>query len=179
MKSTLLNMILSLTTLTLLVGAALGGVNYFTTEPIAKANEAARHEAIAAILPPFDRLESQTGGELTVYPAFDGPDLAGLAVETYSDTGFGGRIVLMAGFDADGRLTGYRVLSHAETPGLGAKMDTWFQTDKVIGTDKEIAVRADGGDIDAITGATITSRAFTDAINRARHAFNDYNYGSN
>ncbi len=178
MKSTLLNMILSLTTLTLLVGAALGVVNYFTTEPIAKANEAARHEAIAAILPPFDRLESQTGGELTVYPAFDGPDLAGLAVETYSDAGFGGRIVLMAGFDADGRLTGYRVLSHAETPGLGAKMDTWFQTDKVIGTDTDIAVRADGGDIDAITGATITSRAFTDAINRARHAFNDYNHGS-
>ena len=84
----------------------------------------------------------------------------------------------MAGFDADGRLTGYRVLSHAETPGLGAKMDTWFQTDKVIGTDTDIAVRADGGDIDAITGATITSRAFTDAINRARHAFNDYNHGS-
>ena len=168
MKSTLLNMILSLTTLTLLVGAALGVVNYFTTEPIAKANEAARHEAIAAILPPFDHLEAQTSGELTVYPAFDGPDLAGLAVETYSDAGFGGRIVLMA----------YRVLSHAETPGLGAKMDTWFQTDKVIGTDTDIAVRADGGDIDAITGATITSRAFTDAINRARHAFNDYNHGS-
>ncbi len=80
----------------------------------------------------------------------------------------------MAGFGADGSLTGYRVLSHAETPGLGSKMDSWFMNDQVIGSSDYISVRADGGNVDAITGATITSRAFTDAINRARKAYNSY-----
>ena len=88
-----------------------------------------------------------------------------------------GRITILAGFDNAGTLTGYRVLQHQETPGLGAQMDTWFMPDAghgmVVGSNAPLAVKADGGEIDAITGATITSRAFMEAINKARTAIGD------
>ncbi len=174
MKSSLPNMILSLTGLTLVAGASLGFVNYITAEPIAAAAEKAKIEAMEEILPPFDSFEIVESNGLALYPASSNKQFSGIAFETYSDDGFGGRIVIMAGFGADGSLTGYRVLSHAETPGLGSKMDSWFMNDQVIGSSDYISVRADGGNVDAITGATITSRAFTDAINRARKAYNSY-----
>lgn len=177
MKSSLTNMLASLTGLTLLVGAALGFVHELTAEPISKARIAAKNEAIAEILPPFDDLQTINSDDLVLYVATNRSVSSGMAIETYSDAGFGGRIVIMAGFDTDGKLVGYKVLSHAETPGLGAKIDKWFQNDQVIGSVGALAVRQDGGDIDAITGATITSRAFTDAINKARTAFNNYYNG--
>lgn len=180
MKSTLRNMLLSLTGVCVITGAALAVVNIVTAEPIAAAAEASRRTAMADILPPFDNDISSTATTgpdgTTLYTALHGQEVAGCAVETFSDAGFGGRIVLLAGFDAHGALTGYRVLSHAETPGLGARMQEWFEAEgtghDVRGSSGDIAVRADGGDIDAITGATITSRAFTEAINRARRAAN-------
>ncbi len=181
MKSTLPNMLLSLTGLSLVAAAALGIVATFTEEPIAKAQEQARREAMEAILPQFDNNVSATADTvngLIIYKAtFEGTP-SGIAVETYSDNGFSGRIDIMVGFDTNGSITGYRVLQHAETPGLGAKMGEWFCADgtnhNVIGRTDALTVSKDGGDIDAITGATITSRAFTEAINRARNAaFND------
>lgn len=178
MKSSLRNMLLSLTGLTVVAGLALGAVNYFTTEPIAKAREASRREAIAAVLPEFDNLEDIEYRSIKLYEASMNGNTIGIAVETYSDNGFSGRIDIMAGFDSEGALYGYRVLNHAETAGLGAKMGEWFQNDNVIGTTATIAVKADGGDVDAITGATITSRAFTDAINRAREAYDNYSHDS-
>lgn len=174
MKSSLSNMIISLTGLTLFAGASLGFVNYITAEPIAVAAEKTKIEAMEEVLPPFDSFETIQSDGLTLYPASRERQFSGMAVETYSDDGFGGRIVIMAGFSADGSLTGYRVLSHAETPGLGSKMDSWFMNDQVIGSSDYISVRADGGNVDAITGATITSRAFTDAINKARKAYYSY-----
>lgn len=179
MKSSLINMLLSLTGLCVIAGAALAAVHNLTKEPIARAKEESRRQALSQILPSFDNdpsVEAFEADGLMLYPAKQGNAISGIAAETYSDAGFGGRIVIMAGFDNDGVLTGYTVLSHAETPGLGAKMDEWFRADgtghNVIGTSSPLAVRADGGDIDAITGATITSRAFTEAVNRARSAVN-------
>ena len=177
MKSTLTNMIISLTGITLIVGAALGLVYKLTEDPIVKAQAEARIAAVSEILPSFDDLETTTVNELTVYHATKGDSDAGLAVETFSDNGFGGRITLMAGFDVNSGITGFKVLSHAETPGLGAKMDDWFRNDQVIGASTPLSVKQDGGNVDAITGATITSRAFTDALNKAREAFNDYYNG--
>ena len=88
--------------------------------------------------------------------------------------GFGGEIRVIVGFDTEGKLLNYSVLQHAETPGLGAKMQEWFRTDKnrqsVLGrnlSDGELKVTKDGGDVDAITASTITSRAFLNAVNRA------------
>lgn len=182
MKSTIATMTLSLGGLCLIVGAALAVVNNVTAEPIALASEKTRAEAIAGILPPFDSeiTEAEADG-LPVFAASMGGQPVGLAVQTYTDEGFGGRFTLMVGFDTCGTVTGYRVLSHAETPGLGAKMDTWFQpgAHSIVGTRSPLKVKAEGGDIDAITGATITSRAFLGAINRARSAYNDFASTSN
>ncbi|MDE6854295.1 MAG: RnfABCDGE type electron transport complex subunit G [Muribaculaceae bacterium] len=170
-------MVLSLTGLTFAAAAILAGVNLITAKPIEEASAKARAEAMTAILPPFDNDIAATAtvrpdGQ-TVYYAILGGIPAGTAVETYSDNGFSGRITLLAGFDTAGVLTGYRVLEHAETPGLGAKMTEWFSDPSqpsryVTGRTGTLAVKADGGDIDAITGATITSRAFLEALNRAR-----------
>ncbi len=177
MKSNLTTMCLSLCGLSLLVGAALAGVNILTQKPIAEAQEAARRQAIAEVLPAFDNNPSDNVYEvdgLTLFPATLGGERVGTAVETFSDNGFSGRFTILAGFDTDGRITGYRVLSHAETPGLGARMADWFtepgSTHYIIGHAKPFVVAADGGDIDAITGATITSRAFMEALNRAAEA---------
>jgi electron transport complex protein RnfG len=88
----------------------------------------------------------------------------------------------MVGIDKDGNITGYQILQTAETPGLGTKADLWFQKDGkgcVIGMnakDNPLFVKKDGGEVDAITAATITSRAFCDAINRAYKAIK---YGGN
>lgn len=181
MKSTLTTMILSLTGLTVILGALLAAVHNLTEEPMAQAEAKARTEALTEILPPFDNdpsAEQAVFDGLTVYPATQEGELSGVAVETWSDNGFGGRITLLAGFDVSGRLTGYRVMSHAETPGLGARMGEWFSSAtgsrSVLGTSSELHVRADGGDIDAITGATITSRAFLEALNSARGAYQSF-----
>lgn len=175
MKSTLRNMTLSLTGLALAVAAVLGTVHMLTERPIAEAAVKARNDAMVEILPPFDNDIAATAAEvesITVYTARKGDTAVGYAAETYSDNGFGGRITVLVGFAADGSLTGYRVMSHAETPGLGAKMGEWFcqkgTNHDIIGTTAPVSVTKDGGSIDAITGATITSRAFSEAINRAR-----------
>lgn len=180
MKSTPLTMALSLTSLCLLAGTALAGVRMLTERPIAQAAEKARAEALKAVLPTFDNnpmAEATEADGLNIYPATLAGTPVGAAIETYSDAGFSGRITLLVGFRSDGAVSGFSVLSHSETPGLGARMDRWFRsTDNdnshnITGTSSLLAVRQDGGDIDAITGATITSRAFTEAVNRARKAY--------
>ena len=76
---------------------------------------------------------------------------------------------MLVGFNTDGDILGYTVLEHAETPGLGAKAGEWFQ-DKIIGMNpgtNNFTVSKDGGEVDAITASTITSRAFLRAIQNA------------
>lgn len=199
MKSTLRNMVLSLTGIAAVMGAALGAVRHCTEAPIARAVENARYEALTSVLAAGDALEIGDGREITVpgdtrpvvvYPATCGGKFAGAAVETWTMDGFSGEIDVMVGFSADGRISGYKVLSHAETPGLGAKADEWFRVEQndadgatgatrkggrcIIGTRGELAVSKDGGAIDGITAATITSRAFMQAVNRGRRAFETY-----
>jgi electron transport complex protein RnfG len=120
---------------------------------------------------------------LEFFPAYNGNDLIGIAVKSYTKKGFSGLISIMAGIDKDGNFSGYEVLEHAETPGLGSKMEVWFNNpDKpsqyIIGKSPattKFQVTKDGGDIDAITASTITSRAFLDALNRAYEAYEKNN----
>ena len=144
-------MLLSLTGICLVAGAILAGVNQFTAGPIAVAKATALEK----------------GGQVV-----------GGAVESNTKKGFSGEIRVIVGFDMDGKILNYSVLQHAETPGLGAKMQEWFRADKnkqsVLGRtipDGGLKVTKDGGDVDAITAATISSRAFLDAVNRAYSAF--------
>ena len=186
LKSTLPNMLLSLTGICLIAGAILAGVNAFTAGPIAVAKAAALEEATKAVAPEFDNKPTEEaymavtadGDSLKIYPAKKGDETVGGAVESNTLKGFGGEIKVIVGFDMQGTILNYSVLEHAETPGLGAKMQEWFRMDKgqqsILGRAVPadgLKVAKDGGDVDAITAATISSRAFLDAVNRAYSAF--------
>lgn len=188
LQSTLPNMLLSLTAICLVAGAVLAGVYEVTKDPIEAAKIAELNAAIKAVTPDFDNDPSAEaymavtgeGDSLKIYPAKQGDEFVGVAVESNTKKGFGGEIKVIVGFDQAGKLLNYSVLQHAETPGLGAKMQDWFRMDKnkqsVLGRsipDGGLKVTKDDKEngVDAITAATISSRAFLDAINRAYRAY--------
>lgn len=179
LENSLKNMVLSLTVITVVVGALLGLVAHVTDAPIKAAAEAAQTDAIKAVAPEFDQVgeaktATSTNGEpATIFPVMKGGQLVGNAVQAVTKNGFGGKVTVMIGFDAQNNISGYAVLNHAETPGLGSKMPDWFQKGAkgdVIGKNpstNNLTVSKDGGEIDAITAATISSRAFLDAVAQA------------
>ncbi|HBN64356.1 MAG: RnfABCDGE type electron transport complex subunit G [Muribaculaceae bacterium] len=184
MKSSLVNMVLSLGIITVVAAAALAGVYTATKEPIAQAKAEKQKSAIGQVLPeihfnnnPADEAAEVTvdGETVTVFPARQDGELVGMAVESHDANGFSGLITVMYGFDPSGNITGFAVMQHAETPGLGSKMDEWFSNPAhtVIGLNANSAnltVSKDGGDVDAITAATISSRAFLRALTLANQA---------
>jgi electron transport complex protein RnfG len=180
-QSTLINMLLSLTAIALVAAFALAAINGVTEEPIAQAQEAKVQAAIKAVLPDFDKLEAKDidGNKCNI--AYDAQgNVVGAAVEAGNDNGFGGHLQVMVGFDKEGNVYGYSILESHETPGLGAKAGEWFQKDgkgSIIGRNPSTAltVKKDGGDVDAISGSTITSRAFLTAINDAYSIFTKIN----
>lgn len=184
LESNFRNMVLVLFVVTFVASAAVGVVNTLTADKIAQAQQDKQVEAIRQVVAPFDNdplTEADTvgtpdGGELVFFPATKNGEPVGTAVKTYSNNGFSGFISIMVGFNPDGSIYNYSVLEHKETPGLGSKMGEWFVkgakgdvTGKIPGT-AGLQVSKDGGDVDAITAATISSRAFLDAINRASKA---------
>lgn len=189
LKSTFLNILLSLTCICLIAGAALSAANKLTEVKIAESKAAALQAAIKKVAPEFDNNPSEEsfkvglaeGDSLVVYPAKKGGQAVGAAIESYTKKGFSGEIRIMVGFDAEHKIVNYSVLEHNETPGLGSKMEEWFRTDRnkqsIIKRDMKSGsptVSKDGGDVDAITAATISSRAFLDAVSRAYAAYNGY-----
>lgn len=183
-ESTLINMVVALGVISLVASATLGFVYELTKEPIAKAKLVKLNNAIETVTPKFDnkpgteKYELPNGDDekLICYPTKNGGELVGTAIRTYSDLGFTRRIYIMVGFDKAGAIINTSVLDHAETPGLGDKMDKkkspWSK--QFNGKDPKsykLKVTKDGGDVDAITAATITSRAFTDAVDRAYKAY--------
>jgi len=183
-ESTFINMVLTLFVVTFVVAVILGFVYDLTKDAIEEAKMKAQSEAIEKVLPDFDELgESDSEDSLEIFPAYKGGEMVGVAVKTFTNKGFSGFISVMTGIDSSGNLFGYEVLEHAETPGLGSKMNEWFRnTEKpaqnVIGKNPQshqFEVTKDGGDIDAITASTITSRAFLDALTRAFEAYNNTN----
>ena len=156
LESSLKNMALALTGFSVVAGAILGWVNKVTAEPIAQANAKTLSDAI--------------------YKATKGGEFIGAAVES-SSMGFGGELKVLVGFDVEGNIIDYSLLSHAETPGLGSKAADWFKkgakgdiTGKNPG-EAPLVVSKDGGQIDAITASTITTRAFLAAVNSAYGAY--------
>lgn len=184
MKSSLVNMVLSLGIITVVAAAALAGVYTATKEPIAQAKAEKQKSAIGQVLPeihfnnnPADEAAEVTvdGETVTVFPARQDGELVGMAVQSHDANGFSGLITVMYGFDPSGNIRGFAVMQHAETPGLGSKMDEWFSNPAhtVIGLNANSAnltVSKDGGDVDAITAATISSRAFLRALTLANQA---------
>ena len=187
LESTLTNMVLVLTGVAVIMGGVLAYVNHLTEGPINEQKTKALADGIKSVMECDNLVVSRTdtlhqtgvkGREVTyiIYQTKDakGSDL-GSAVETIS-TGFGGDLKLLVGFNPEGKILGYTLLEHAETPGLGAKADKWFQQGEkgdIIGKDPKdpLTVSKDGGQVDAITASTITSRAFLLAVNNAYNAF--------
>ena len=187
LESSLMNMVLVLTGVTVIAGALLGYVNELTKGPIAEANAKALSDAIALVVPGFDNNPAEApesielnGATYKIYKATKGGEFIGAAVES-SANGFGGALNVLVGFDKEGNIIDYSLLSHAETPGLGSKAADWFKNDQkgdITGKNPgkgALVVNKDGGDVDAITASTITTRAFLNAVNNAYAAYSGQN----
>ena len=126
-----------------------------------------------------DTIRKDIDGKEQVFVVHKASDASGkelgAAVES-TTMGFGGDLKVLVGFNPAGEILGYTLLAHAETPGLGAKADKWFQKDgkaSIIGLNPAtpLSVTKDGGQVDAITASTITSRAFLKAVNQAYEVY--------
>lgn len=186
LESSFINMTASLTVFAVAIGALLAWVNHVTAKPIKAQEEKALSDGIRNVMGGKDMKIAATdtirkdaeGKERTLVlyaiKSSDNKNI-GTAVECGTQ-GFGGDLRVLVGFDNRNAILGYTILQSSETPGLGAKADKWFQKDgkgSVIGkspSTDNMAVRQDGGDIDAITASTITSRAFLKAVRQAYEA---------
>ena len=186
LKSSITNMVLVLTGIAIIMGCILAWVNHVTEGPIAQQKEKTLAEGIKAVMgggdlnvAKTDTVPGNVNGKDATFVVYQTEDAAGkplgAAVES-STMGFGGNLKVLVGFNTEGNILGYTLLEHAETPGLGAKADKWFQKDAkgdIIGKNpsEPLVVSKDGGQVDAITASTIPSRAFLLAVNNAYKAY--------
>ena len=133
LESSLKNMVIVLTAITVIATGLLAYVNQLTAGPIAEANSKALSDAIAVVVPGFDNNPAEApetieldGATYKIYKATKGGEFIGAAVES-SANGFGGALSVLVGFDKEGNIIDYSLLSHAETPGLGSKAADWFK----------------------------------------------------
>lgn len=178
LESSFLNMLIVLTVISLVSAFALG-FTYTKTKPVAdKVAQKKLEDAIKQVVPDFDRLGDKykvDGFErLELYTAYKADAVVGTAVKTVSEKGFSGDVWIMVGLDGTGKIHNTQILEHKETPGLGTKLSVPKFKDQVNGKDLQtfkLSVKKDGGEIDAITAATISSRAFCDAVQKAYDAY--------
>jgi len=192
-KSSFINMVLTLTIITVVASLALGSVYNLTLEPIAAAKKAARERAIKLVLPAFDSLNSfkvpmpadpeLTAGNgdqdsLEFHQAFENGTLVGTAISTFSNQAYDPtQIQIMVGFLPGGIIDSTVVTQQKETPGLGTKMAEPKFNGQFAGKNPatfSLYVTKDGGQVDAITASTISSRAVCDALRRAYATFESY-----
>ena len=189
LESSLANMVLVLTGVTVIMGAILAWMNSVTTDPIAQQKKKALDDGIKAVMQTETVNISKTDtlrqinakGKEQIFIIYNNEK--GAAVESTTD-GFGGKLRVLVGFDHEGKILGYTLLEHAETPGLGAKADKWFQADSkgsIIGKkptkDSLLTVTKETPkneyEVQAITASTITSKAFILAVNNAYKAYKE------
>lgn len=178
-ESTFKNMTIALFVITTVAGLAMATVYSMTKEPIAISQKAKINNAIKMVIPEFETVSDtimmpENGKDsITVHRLLKGTEQSGVAIESYTDKAFSGRFTLMVGFMPDGSISNIEVLEHKETPGLGNKIAIPKFKDQFKGVKMadlpggKLKVKKDGGTVDAITAATISSRAFCDAVNRA------------
>ena len=182
-ESSFINMISTLLIITIIAGASLGFVNNITEGPKAKAKLERKIKALRLVLPEFTNnpvadlqlVKSDLAKDsVEIYPALNKNQNVGMAIIGSSKKGFSGLIKLMIGFEQNGTIKNIVVLEQKETPGLGTKMKDEKFIKQFRGIDPSkfsLKVKKDGGDIDALTGATITSRAFGGAVEMAYGEF--------
>ena len=170
LESTWYNMAIVLTLISVIAGAALAYVNEITKGPIAEIQQQNEAQAIKTVLCDDNAVITDTiiNGDVTLYLTDNGA-----AVKTVDpkNESFSGGLTIMVGLDKEFKVLGYTVLVSNETPGLGAKASEWFQKGgkgDIIGrVAGQFKTSKDGGDVDAITASTITSRSFLRAVNNA------------
>ena len=189
LKSNLPNMVGILTTVAVLCGGILAYVNDLTDAPRKEAAQNALNAGIEQVMGGKCKVEKPN----TIIRTVDGKKLTyiayktdkGTAIQSTDPNGFGGNLTVLVGFNNAGDILGYTILETAETPGLGAKADKWFQSVENGGNSEKSSIIGknpaknqlrvtkdnDGGEIDAITASTITSRAFLRAV---QEAYNTY-----
>lgn len=186
-KSTFLNMTVIMTAVAIISAAAVTYVYQLTLPAVTENLKKAEVEAISDIFgDEFDNnpIAEKTAvpmkkgvKELNIYPLRKQDMIYAIAVKSYTNKGFGGELEIMTGFYIDGTMAGYKVLNHKETPGLGSKiMENEFMS-QFIGLKIEggkLKLRKDGGQIDGITSATISSKALIDAVNNAKKAYDRF-----
>ena len=177
--SSFLNMLLTLSIVTAVAALSLGFVYEKTKEPIAQAKLEKQKRAIKTVTGDYDNdplaeaYQPDVAPMLTFYPVKQAEVESGVAIKTFCNEGYSGRIELMVGVDREGKIINISVLDHKETPGLGSKMTSPDFISQFIGQSSEsmkYKVKKDGGDVDAISGATISSRAFTSAVLKSLEA---------
>ena len=176
LESTITNMIVVLVGVSLVTGAILAYVNHVTTAPIQAQAEKALTDGIKKVMgggdlkvAANDTVRQTLNGKEATFVIHTTEDASGksLGAAVESTTGgFGGDLKVLVGFNPAGDILGYTILQTAETPGLGAKAEAWFQKDGkgcIIGKNPSadnLTVSKDGGSVNAITASTITSRAY-------------------
>ncbi|MBQ3750506.1 MAG: RnfABCDGE type electron transport complex subunit G [Bacteroidales bacterium] len=181
-EASLIKLVVVLTAIALVAGLALTGVYALTKGPIELSQKEKKDKALHDVLPGFsgniaDTVISIDGEDVTVHKAINADgSLFGVGVETFTKKAFAGRFDLMVGFDDDGVILNTEVIKAGETPGLGdkinkSKSDFAKQFNGQDPAEYKLQVSKDGGDVDAITAATISSRAYCDAVQRAYNVF--------
>ena len=183
-----------LTFICLLASLGLALVNRATEQRIAHQKKMEKLSAIRGVLPPFDndpiknKKEFVVGNDeegrpitKTFYLGKMNEEIVGIAFQTEGE-GFGGAIMAIIGINLKGETTGIEILDHYETPGLGARIEVSEFRGQFIGkslsnsklAEGSLALIKDKGDIDSLTGATISSRGLTQALDRALWLFKEY-----
>ena len=181
--SNLPNMVLTLLVITVVAGLCLGYINSLTAGPKAAVKLERKTAAIQNVLPDFDndpvedmRLHPSATltDSLEYYPGYLEERLSGAGIEGWSKKGYNGLVKVLVGFNSDGSINNIAVLEQNETPGLGTKIKNEAFIAQFRGKDPttfKLKVKKDQGDVDALTGATISSRAFIEAVQMAYDAF--------
>ncbi|MBT8206003.1 MAG: RnfABCDGE type electron transport complex subunit G [Eudoraea sp.] len=184
-ESTLVNMVVVLFVITMAAGLSLGFVNDLTLEPKARARLAKKVKALNAVLPQYDnnpvsevlrfKIE-EAKDSIEFYPASKDSVIVGAAVTGASEKGYSGLVKLMVGFELDGSIKNIAVLEQKETPGLGTKMKGEKFLRQFRGKNPatfDLKVKKDGGEVDALAGATISTRAFSEATQQAYDVYKE------
>ncbi len=169
MKDTI-KLILVLTVICAVSSAMLAAVYSKTKDPIEAALELRTAKAAAGVMPAGAGMpEKREINDVVCFVALQDGKPAGVAIEGRSDNGYGGEVVLMVGISSDGKLVNYQKLVANETPGLGTKMESDAFRQPLLGRaiKADWRVKKDGGEVDAITAATVSSRAVMECIRDA------------
>jgi electron transport complex protein RnfG len=181
----IVRLIVVLTLVCIVAAVALARVYEFTKEPIAEQRRLARLKAVVAVLPEHENqpdqntinLELENGKTRMVYLGMSGNEINGLAFEIRNGEGYGGEIVAMLGLNTKGEIHGVEIVRHGETPGLGAKIANPEFRSQFKGkslTNTNFMLKKDGGDLDQVTGATISPRAIVKGIKEGLEFFSEH-----